>query len=80
MNYVKGPKTDGVLQKIAQLYLAELEYLAEKTTVDVFVCAFPFILVQFLERDDKVRSNADDTDDLGGEQEPVAILAKIHSP
>jgi hypothetical protein len=48
----QGPKTDEVLLKIAQLYLDELEYLSEKTTADVFVCAFPFVLVQFLEQEE----------------------------
>lgn len=67
----QGPKTDEVLQKIAQLYLAELEYLAEKTTnVDVFVCAFPFILSQFLEQDE-VDGDTDKT------QESVAISSKF---
>ena len=69
----QGPKTDEVLQKIAQLYLAELEYLAEKaTTVDVFVCAFPFVLVQFLEQDEEeVGGDVDET------QESVAISPKF---
>ena len=69
----QGPKTDEVLQKIAQLYLAELEYLAAKTTtVDVFVCAFPFVLVQFLEQDKgEVGGDVDET------QESVAISPKF---
>ena len=72
----QGPKTNEVLQKIAQLYLAELEYLAEKTTtVDVFVCAFPFVLVQFLEQDEG--EGPDDTDDLDGEQGAVVIPSKF---
>lgn len=72
----QGPKTDEVLQKIAQLYLAELEYLAEKTTtVDVFVCAFPFVLAQFLEQDGY--EAADDTDDLDGKQGAVVIPSKF---
>ena len=72
----QGPKTDEVLQKITQLYLTELEYLAEKTTtVDVFVCAFPFVLVQFLEQDED--EAADDTDDLHGEQGAVFIPSKF---
>ena len=72
----QGPKTDEVLQKIAQLYLAELEYLAEKTTtVDVFVCAFPFVLVQFLEQDED--GVGGDTDDHDETQESVAISPKF---
>lgn len=67
----QGSKTDEVLQKIAQLYLTELEYLAEKTIADVLVCAFPFVLVQFLEQEeDEV---PDDTDDFGAEQGVVII-------
>ena len=69
------PKTDEVLQKIAELYLEELEYLAEKTTADVFVCAFPFVLAQFLEHyEDNVVHNDDDD---GEEHEPVAISSKF---
>ena len=71
----QGRKTDEVIQKIAQLYLTEIEYLAEKTTVDVFVCAFPFVLVQFLEQEENEVD--DDTDDLDGEQEAVVIPSKF---
>ena len=71
----QGPKTDEVLQKIAQLYLAELEYLAEKTIADVLVCAFPFVLVQFLEQEED--EAADDTDDLHREQGVVIIPSKF---
>ena len=67
----REPKTDEVLQKIAQLYLTELEYLAEKTTADVFVCAFPFVLVQFLEHYENK-----DVDDDDEEQAPVTISSK----
>ncbi len=61
----KGRKTDEVIQKIAQLYLAEIEYLTEKETVDVIVCAFPFVLVQFLdqeedESDDGIKEHNDE--------------------
>ena len=67
----QGSKTDEVLQKIAQLYLDELEYLTEKTIADLLVCAFPFVLVQFLEQEeDEV---PDDTDDFGAEQGVVII-------
>ena len=68
------PKTDEVLQKIAQLYLTELEYLAQKTPPDVFVCAFPSVLVQFLDQDVKV---TDDTDDLQEQQGAVVIPSKF---
>ena len=71
----QGPKTDEAFQKIAQLYLAEIEYLAEKTTADVFLCAFPFVLVQFLEQDEnKIGDDAGDHDET---QEPIAISPKF---
>lgn len=70
----QGPKTDKVLQNIAQLYLDELEYLAEKTTADVFVCAFPFVLVQFLEQDEDEVD--DDVGDYHETLEPVATSSK----
>ena len=71
----QGSKTDKVLEKIAQLYLDELEYLAEKTTADVFVCAFPFVLVQFLEQDEEEVGN--DVGDYHETLEPVAISPKF---
>ena len=71
----QGVKTDEVLLKIAQLYLDELEYLSEKTTVDVFVCAFPFVLVQFLEQGEGEVD--DDIGDYHETLEPVAISPKF---
>ncbi len=71
----QGPKTNEVLEEIAQLYLDELEYLSEKTTVDVFVCAFPFVLVQFLEQDEDEVD--DDVGDYHETLEPVAISSKF---
>lgn len=44
------PKTDENLQEIAQLFLNEIEYLAQKTTAEVFVCAYPSVLVEFLDQ------------------------------
>lgn len=71
----QGSKSDEVLLKIAQLYLEELEYLTEKTTADVLVCAFPFVLVQFLEQDeDEVDA---DTVDKYSEQGVVIIPSKL---
>ena len=67
----QGPKTDEVLEKIAQLYLDELEYLAEKTMVDVLVCAFPFVLVQFLEQEE---DESDDDTDYPNEEQGVVII------
>ncbi len=73
----QGPKTDETLLKIAQLYLDELEYLSEKTTADVFVCAFPFVLVQYLEQEEVLDQEedeaVDDTDDFGADQGVVII-------
>ena len=66
----QGSKTGEVLQKIAQLYLAEIEYLTEKTTVDVFVCAFPFVLVQFLEQDED-----EEVEDVGDYHETLESVA-----
>lgn len=54
------PKTNEVLKEIAQLYLNEFEYLAEKNLVDVFICAYPFSLVKYLDRDESDGDN--DTD------------------
>ena len=71
----QGPKTDEVLLKIAQLYLDELKYLSEKTTVDVFVCAFPFVLVQFLEQEEDEVDN--DTVDQYSERGVVIIPSKF---
>ncbi|MDE0011455.1 MAG: hypothetical protein OXU36_09925 [Candidatus Poribacteria bacterium] len=69
------PKTGEVIQKIAQLYLDEIEYLTEKTTVDVFVCAFPFVLAQFLEQDEDEVD--DDIGDYHETLEPVATSPKF---
>ena len=65
----QGPKTGEVIQKIAQLYLDEIEYLTEKTTADVFVCAFPFVLVQFLEQDEDAVG-----DDVGDYHETLEFV------
>lgn len=71
----QGAKTDEVLLKIAQLYLDELEYLSEKATVDIFVCAFPFVLVQFLEQEEDEVD--DDTVDQYSERGVVIIPSKF---
>lgn len=71
----QGPKTDEVLQKIAQLYLDEMKYLVEKVNPDVFVCAYPFVLVQFLDQDeDDVEDSASDHDEP---QDSVTISPKF---
>ena len=71
----QGPKTDEVLQKIAQMYLDELEYLAEKTIADVLVCAFPFVLVQYLDQEED--EAVDDTDELDRVPGVVIISSKF---
>lgn len=61
----RKPKTDDVLKEIAQLFLDELEDLAQKTTAEVFVCAFPFVLVEFLDQDEdeSIPENDEESDD-----------------
>jgi len=71
----RGPKTDEALLKIAQLYLDELEYLSEKTTADVFVCVFPFVLVQYLDQEEE--EAVDDTDELDRVPGVVIISSKF---
>lgn len=73
----KKPKTDEVLKEIAQLYLNELEYLAEKTIADVFICAYPFSLVKFLDQDEtEVDSDSDEDDD--GEKHTQSVSSKLN--
>jgi len=67
-------KTDETLQEIAQLFLNELEYLTQKTTAEVLVCAFPFVLVEFLDQDKEMVFD-DDADDE--EQGAQAISSKL---
>lgn len=73
----RQPKTDVVLQNVARLFLDELEYLAQKTTVDVFVCAFPLVLTQYLSQseDDDVISDIDQ--EAAEEQGTQPISSKI---
>jgi hypothetical protein len=64
----KQPKTDEVLREIAQLFLEEMEYLAQKTTADVLVCAFPFRLIEFLDQGaDEATPPEDDGVDSDGQ-------------
>lgn len=44
-------RSDAVFQELAQLFMTELTDIVEKTTADVLICAFPFILVQFIEQE-----------------------------
>ena len=60
----KQPKTDEIVQEIAQLFLDEMEYLSQKTTADVLVCAFPFSLIEFLDQEaDETIAPDDEPDD-----------------
>ncbi len=48
----RKPKTDDTLKEFTQLFLDEIEYLTQKTSADVLVCAFPFVLVEYLDQDE----------------------------
>ena len=76
----KQPKTDETLQEIAQLFLGEMEYLAQKTTADILVCAFPFRLIEFLDQDvdESVSSDEDDVDDDGQIVQTVMSKMILH--
>jgi hypothetical protein len=73
----KQPKTDKTLQEIVRLFLEEMEYLSQKTTADVLVCAFPFRLIEFLdqEADELITSDEDDNNDDG--QIVQTIMSKM---
>jgi hypothetical protein len=71
------PKTHEVLEEIAQLFLDELEYLVEKTTAEVLVCAFPFALVEFLDQDDDGGAYISDDDEADGKQDTPIISSKM---
>lgn len=72
-----NPKTDQVLREIAQLYLDEFEYLAQKTTAEIFICAYPFELVKFLDQgEDDMTPDADEEEGDEGES-AQAIPSKI---
>lgn len=59
------PKNKEVLEALADLFLDEMEYLTQKTTVDVLLCAYPFCLVEFLDQDadESIVHAADEPDD-----------------
>jgi len=44
----RKPMTDENIKEIADLFLNEMGYLAEKNVADVFICAYPFILIEYL--------------------------------
>lgn len=71
----RKPKTDQVFQELAQLFLDELEYLAQKTTAEVLVCAYPFVLVECLDQDDDEAISADDDSDK--DEQNQVVLSKM---
>lgn len=73
----KSPRTEGAIKELAQLFLDELEYLSQKTTADVFICAFPFVLVEYLdlEEDDILVNNIADEE----ESNPEGQITQISS-
>lgn len=66
------PKTDEILKEIAQLFLNEIEYLAQKLPVHAFICAFPFVLVKFLDEGEEdavneIEEEAEDAEAQGAQ-------------
>ncbi len=45
----RKPKSIAVLRDLAQLFLLELSDLMEKAPADVLICAFPFVLVKYID-------------------------------
>ena len=76
----QGTKTDEIIHEIGKLYLTEIEFLSEKATVDVFVCGFPHVLVQFLDQEEEeVEDNNDDLyRDEGIEIIPSRLILHDH--
>ena len=71
------PKTDNTLQELAQLFLDELKDLAENTTIDVFVCAFPFVLVKYLDQDDDEVVPRYEDDEENPNVDADVVLSKV---
>lgn len=75
----KQQKTDEIIQEIAQLFLDEMEYLAQKTTADVLVCAFPFSLIEFLDQEaDETIVPDDESEDDGQIVQVVTSKMILH--
>ncbi len=75
----KQQKTDEILQEIAQLFLDEMEYLSQKTTADVLVCAFPFSLIEFLDQEaDETIVPDDESEDEGQIVQVVTSKMILH--
>lgn len=73
----RGAKTDDKLKEIGELFLVELEYLSQTTTADVFICAFPFALVEFLDQDEDEIISPDQDEDENIEGEGVHVPSKL---
>ena len=73
----RKPKTDETLKDLACLFLDEMEYLTQKITVDVLLCAYPFSLVEYLDQDtdESVSHTDDDSEDRA--QGAQAVSAKM---
>lgn len=71
------PRSDEVLKEIAQLFLDEIEYLAQKTTADVFLCAFPFGLVEYIDQGDDEASTPNEADADEEESAATSIPTKL---
>lgn len=63
------PRTDDTLKEIANLYIDELEYLTQKTMVDVLICAYPFVLVKYIDEGDEIPDA-----DIGSDENPNNTL------
>lgn len=70
----RGARTDDKVRAIAELFLTELEYLSQKTSADVLICAFPFILVKFLDQDDNEIILAEQEEEDVQSEEIIQVL------
>lgn len=55
----RGPRTNQGVIEAVQLYMEELEYLAQKTPADVLVCALPLRLVEYIDKGGDLASLAE---------------------
>lgn len=65
----RKPRSPEVIKEIAQLYLEEVEYLAQKTTADVIICGYSPVLVEYIDQADQEAGSQDEdhSDDDGDE-------------
>lgn len=57
------PKSPEVLKELAKLFLDELEYLVQKTSAQILVCAYPSVLVEFIDQSESDANTKDDEDE-----------------